>query len=239
MCARYSLANADPILAELLEGVDWESLPPRLNVAPGTDVPTVDASEGGIRLRMRRWGLVPRWAADRPPASTLINARSETIGEKPSFRASYRDRRCALPADGWFEWREAGRIKQPYFAYRRDGGGLWFAGLWDRAPTPDGPRETCAIATTAPCPEIAPLHDRMPALLTRDEAAAWVDPSTPPDVLLGLLRPWPHGGLGYHAVDRRMGNPRHQDAGILAAVPDPFADGATLEIGGQRSLDFS
>lgn len=236
------MRNVNPVLAELLEGVDWDLVPPRINVAPGTDVLTVDQSEGGRRLVARRWGLVPRWSrAERERdrrGTLLINARSETIHEKPSFRASFRDRRCVLPADAYFEWKEVGSVKQPYLVEVQGDTGLRLAGLWERHETDEGVTETCAIATTSPAPALRNLHDRMPVLLTPDAAELWLDPETPPDVLRGLLIPWPGEGLRYYAVDRRMGNSKHQDPGLLDPVPDPFADAvpqSTLDFGDERA----
>jgi len=218
------MRNVNPILAELLEGIDWDAVPPRVNVAPGTDVLTIDQVMEGRQLVMRRWGLVPRWMTPQLSRrnAPMINARSETIAERPTFRASFRDRRCVLPADGYLEWREVGSVKQPYLVQLNEGEGLRLAGLWDRNDGPAGSQETCVIATTSPAPALLELHDRMPVLLTREGADLWLDPTTSPPVLQALLCPWSGEGLSYHAADRRVGNPRFQDPAMLSPVDDPF-----------------
>jgi putative SOS response-associated peptidase YedK len=208
MCGRYvSTRSADDLLAEFDAMFDLSAgaaeLPPDQNIAPTKDVyavvesavpprpaPAADATRR--ELRIMRWGLVPSWAPDLSIASRLINARVETVAEKPAFRQALAARRCLLPADGYFEWR-AGitwtkqsrrrTIKQPYLIRPKDGGVLALAGLWerwhDRARPRDDPGawlETCTIITTVAADALRHLHDRMPVCLPRSRWAAWLVP---------------------------------------------------------------
>jgi len=131
-----------------------------------------------------RWGLVPRWAREVGSGQPLINARSETVAEKPSFRDSYRERRCLVVADGFYEWHAAGRRKQPYWIGLSDGRPFGFAGLWDRWKAPDGKMvESCTILTTEATEALRELHDRMPVIVEPEHFDLWMDPDTIPDTL--------------------------------------------------------
>jgi putative SOS response-associated peptidase YedK len=191
MCGRYSLAGPNPAQVRsaypVPEGVE---LRPRFNIAPTDEVLAVTTDrEGALRGDQLRWGLVPSWSRDASGAARMINARAETVRERPAYRAAFERMRCLIPADGFYEWeRRATGPKQPFHITARDRPLFAFAGLWSvwHAPSGDVLR-TCTILTTAANPAIAPLHDRMPVILPREAEAAWLDPGTGAGELLSLL----------------------------------------------------
>lgn len=193
-------------------------MPARYNIAPTQDVPAVTESRDGHRkLRMLRWGLVPHWARDLSIGNTMINAKSETLEEKPAFKTAFARRRCLIPSDGFYEWKEIvpeelpvqeslfggaptpakGKkpksYKQPYHITPRDRDLFAFAGLWERWSDADGRIvDTCTVVTTEPNELIRPLHDRMPAIIAPEDFAIWLEPNHfEPDTLRSLLAPFP------------------------------------------------
>jgi putative SOS response-associated peptidase YedK len=225
MCGRYTLTTPVARLAERFRLDATPSLPFRYNVAPSQPVPAVRAGpEGGRSLALLRWGLVPSWAADPSIGNRLVNARSETVAEKPAFRAAFRQRRCLLPADGFFEWRKEGRQKQPYWFRLRDAGPFAFAGLWEQWTAPDGARvESAAVLTTAANELVRPLHDRMPVILRPEDHDRWLAPG-PGDA--ALLVPYPAGEMTATPVSRWVNDARHEGPECVAAERSLF--GAAL-----------
>jgi putative SOS response-associated peptidase YedK len=200
------------------------NVPVRYNVAPTQDVPAVrPAKAGGRELAMLRWGLIPAWAKDEDIGARLINARGETAAELPSFRAAFRRRRCLVAADGFYEWRKAGKgPKQPFLVELADGRPFAFAGLWERwDKAPDGrPLETCTIITTRANELLAPIHDRMPVILPPADYDAWLDvEGTGVEAAKALLRPYPAAAMAAHPVSPRVNNARNDDAACLARLP--------------------
>lgn len=218
MCGRYTLAaNAD----ELVEAFDVPppafDLPSRYNIAPGQDVPVVAEDRHGRRMGLLTWGLVPGWTDE--PGRGIINARSESVADKPSFREAFERRRCLVPADGFYEWKKGGGAKIPYWIHPRDGGVISFAGIWERWSRPGAePRHTFAILTTDASEDVAPIHDRMPVVVGPADRERWLDRSADPRELLDLLRPPPAGTLVSHAVSKRVNRPAEDDAGLIEAV---------------------
>src|SRR3954467_12449328 len=208
MCGRYTLTNPDPVRLRqrFLVADSAAEFEPRFNVAPTDAVPAVRQDEAGEReLGRLRWGLVPgRWAEKRsgPP---LINARAETLPKQPAFAESFRERRCLILADGFYEWRKDEGGKTPMWFSRPDGDLFAFAGVWAALPQRDkksGPLHSCAIVTCAPNGLIRPIHDRMPVVLLPDAEALWLDPEPDEDELLALLAPAPEDAL----VPREVGD---------------------------------
>jgi putative SOS response-associated peptidase YedK len=160
-----------------LDSVD--DFKPRYNIAPTQSVPVVRSTAvGGRELVELRWGLIPSWATDPAIGSRMINARSETAAAKPAFRAAMRDRRCLIPADGFYEWQKQGRHKQPIFIHRGDDAPFAFAGLWEHwSDAQQQALETFTILTTAAKEQLRPLQERMPIILDPDDYAAWLDPA--------------------------------------------------------------
>lgn len=228
MCGRYTLSRPDQLIEELAaetggletHGIELE---PRYNVAPTQDVATVRQDEDGRRhLGLLRWGLVPFWAKDVAIGNRMINARSETVAEKPSFRAAFRRRRCLVPTDGFYEWKKVDGGKQPVHIRRRDRRPLYFAGLWERWEKGDEPLETCTILTTSASETVAEAHDRMPVILDLEGRALWLDAEAPPEVLDTVLHPWQPAGdddaLEIVMVSRLVNNPRNDVARCLEPV---------------------
>lgn len=177
MCGRYTLANPDGLDPEEL-GLPGrpEDLVPRYNVAPTQAAPVIP-NVVPRRVAWFRWGLLPSWARDPSLAARLINARAETLVEKPAFRDAFRRRRCLVLADGFYEWRREGRARAPFRFRRRDGRVFAFAGLWESWRSPEGADlRTFTIITTSANPTVAPIHDRMPVILPREAYDPWLDP---------------------------------------------------------------
>jgi putative SOS response-associated peptidase YedK len=253
MCGRYASSRSPEDLAEEFE-IDRATLPATVpdpppadfNVAPTKEVyavltrPPRDGADQGPpqgpqrQLRALRWGLVPFWAKDPALGSRLVNARMESVTEKPAFRQAFAKRRCLLPADGYYEWyatseRTArGRpLKQPFFIHPADGSVMAMAGLYEiwRDPTraeddPQRFRWTCTVLTTTAEDAVGHIHDRMPLLVERDRYAAWLDPATAdPDALRALLVPAAPGRLEAYPVSTRVNNVRNNGPDLLEPLP--------------------
>ena len=192
MCGRYSLIIAD--LGELARRFefygDWLAFESMYNVAPTHDVLTVVGGDGR-RAGYMRWGLIPRWAKDMKTGSRMINARAETVAEKPAFRDALRRRRCLILADGFYEWQRNGEERRPMRVVMRSGEPFAFAGIWSVWKDTDGNRiPTCAIITTTANDALRPIHDRMPVVLPREEEGFWLDPAVEdPEAITSVLRP--------------------------------------------------
>ncbi len=238
MCGRFTLRTPASTVAEQFQLLDVESFGPRFNVAPTQTVAVVRATpEGGeprtrgpvsprpaVRVSERRdhvirqmawlkWGLVPSWAKDPAIGNSLINARAESVGDKPAFRTAFRRRRCLVVADGFYEWQRAGAKKQPYFIRLRDDRPFGFAGLWESWEGPDhSALETCTIITTGPNDLMEEIHNRMPVILAPEDYDRWLDPAIQkPEQLAPLLRPYPADAMLALAVSTHVNSPRNDD----------------------------
>ncbi len=214
MCGRYSLEARPDEIAEAFEIPGVVACAARYNIAPTQTVPVVRVDPAAMcrRLEMIRWGLPSHRTNPRP----LINARSETVDRKPSFRRAFASRRCLVPATGFFEWQKLGRARQPFHFRPRDGGLLAFAGIWGRrASTQDGQGgmgDAFVILTTCANPTVSPIHDRMPVILAPDAYSIWLDPGEEsPQRLLDLLVPAPDDTLTAVPVSNRVNSPAHDD----------------------------
>ncbi|HYH18349.1 MAG TPA: SOS response-associated peptidase [Azospirillum sp.] len=222
-----TLATPVAELRRVFEFSETPNLRPRWNIAPTQDVAAVRAGEDGARhLALLRWGLVPHWADDPAIGNRMINARGETLADKPAFRSAFRHRRCLVPADGFYEWKAAGRRKQPYLIRRRDGRPLAFAGLWERWPGPKGdplpqPLETVTIVTTAAGGVVADLHERMPVMLNPADWPLWLDPQAPLPAVETLLRPAPDPALEAVPVSTRVNDVRNDDDTCIVPFDAP------------------
>jgi len=176
MCGRFTLHLSPELLGAVFGVKTPLHLTPRYNIAPSQRVPVVrETGEGGRSLDELVWGLVPSWAKDPAIGMRMINARSETVHEKPSFRHALRQRRCIIPASGFFEWSKAGDSKQPWYITLQDGAPMGFAGLWESWQTPQGDSlETFCILTTAANSLMATIHERMPVILPLEEYGVWL-----------------------------------------------------------------
>jgi putative SOS response-associated peptidase YedK len=176
MCGRYMVLSSPEAIRRLFGYPEQPNFPPRYNVAPTQPVPIVRMVDGRREFALVRWGLIPPWVKDPRRFSLLINARVESVHDKPAFRYAMRRRRCLFPADGFYEWQSAGGRRRPFCVRPREAGPIAFAGLWETWMGPNGEEmETAAIVTTAASPEIAHLHDRMPVILPADAFDMWLD----------------------------------------------------------------
>jgi putative SOS response-associated peptidase YedK len=192
----------------------------RYNIAPTQPVAVVRATSAGRELAWLRWGLIPSWATDPAIGNKLINARAETVSEKPSFRSAFKQRRCLIPASGFYEWQKvsAGR-KQPHFIRPRDGGLFSFAGLWERWNDPQGEMiETFTILTTGANDVMRPLHERMPVIIDPAADALWLDPGTEAVTLHSLLMPYPGERMEAFPINPWVSDPKHEGPRCLEPV---------------------
>jgi putative SOS response-associated peptidase YedK len=237
VCGRYTLATPDPaaVRARFPIGESVE-IRRRYNVAPADDVLGVTTDrEGRPRGELLRWGLVPSWADNQNSRLKMINARVETVAERPAFRSAFERFRCLIVADGFYEWStppEGGR-KRAFHITRADHELFAFAGLWSIWRPPDADEEapklrSCTILTTVANSVVAPLHDRMPVILERDAEGAWLDPGTPRELLLEMLAPLPAERTSVVPVGPAVNDARYDGPECLAPVDDPANSQASL-----------
>ena len=224
MCGRYTLVVNTETLAEKF-GVDGPlpDLPPSYNVAPGREVATIVSGgddNGGRRLEMMRWGLIPSWADDPGIGYRMINARSETAPSKPSFRQAFKKRRCLIPADGFYEWKKESGGKQPYYFHLIDGEPFAFAGLWETWNDPDGGSIlSCAILTTEANTVVGEVHPRMPVMLAMEDHEMWLAPGfEEKEPLADLLRPYPPEAMEAYPVSRYVNRPGNDGRSCIERV---------------------
>ncbi|MGI4787694.1 MAG: SOS response-associated peptidase [Janthinobacterium lividum] len=220
MCGRFTLYHSTEEIAERFEADEVLETEARYNIAPTQDIAVV-TQNGTRHLSNYYWGLIPSWAKDPAIGSRMINARAETLAEKPSFRTALTRRRCLIPADGFYEWQAAPSgtkaAKTPMYLHRKDSGLFAFAGLWDEWHTPDGsPLRSCTIITTTPNAVAAQVHDRMPVILRLEDENLWLDTSvTDTHNLLSLLVPYPAEEMEAYAVSRQVNVPMVDEPGLL------------------------
>jgi len=217
MCGRFTMTATPGALAEHFDVRAPTTFAPRYNIAPTQPVLTVTADEGERAVDPRHWGLVPHWASDTGSAARMINARVESVAEKPAFREAFRRRRCLIPADGFYEWRAQSRARQPYHISLPEHALFAFAGLYEHWRGDDRELDSCTILTTGARGAIRGLHDRMPVMLPPDRYAAWLDADAEPARLRGLLETQLHERLAMRAVGQRVNSIRNDDAECLAA----------------------
>ena len=216
MCGRFSLNQTGDDLAAAFHLKAVPPVAPRYNIAPtqpvAAAVATADHPEPYFELL--RWGLIPSWAKDPAIGNRLINARAETVSEKPSFRAAFKRRRCLIMADGFYEWqqRASRKTKQPHYIFLKGHQPFAFAGLWEHwsDPVSGGELQTCTILTTAPNELMEPIHNRMPVILPTADYAAWLDPSyDQPQTLQAMLRPYAAAAMERYPVSTLVNKPQH------------------------------
>ncbi|HMB75542.1 MAG TPA: SOS response-associated peptidase [Kiloniellaceae bacterium] len=218
MCGRYSLTTPLEGVRQVFDFAEQMNLPPRYNIAPGQEVPAIRRGEDGrLHLVPLHWGLIPGWAKDRGIANRLINARGETLWEKPAFRGAVARHRCLIPADGFYEWRSEAGGKQPYLIAMKDETLFAFAGLWERWHDHASGEavESCCIVTTEASPDLAEIHHRMPVILAPAGYDDWLDPQASRPLLEPLLRPYRDGAMTYRPVSRRLNKVANDDPDLL------------------------
>jgi len=224
MCGRFSLTRPVDAIRKLFGFSQIPNLPARYNIAPTQAVLAVRApnpdveSEVARQALLARWGLVPSWANDTSMASKMINARAETVAEKPAFRTAFRRSRCLIPADGFFEWKTENGEKQPYRIEMADEGLMAFAGLTEQWTSPDGEKiNSCTIVTTEACAALTGIHHRMPVILDSDLFEAWLTGDT--STATSIMKPYA-GDRVFRTfpVSKRVNNVRNDDATVLQPV---------------------
>ncbi|MCH8859396.1 MAG: SOS response-associated peptidase [Proteobacteria bacterium] len=227
MCGRFTLTSLPDPLIEMLGLESWPEFEPRHNIAPTQDAPVVlaapdGAPDGGpLQLRMMRWGLIPSWTQEQKSGALLINARCENAAEKPSYRSAFKNRRCLMLADGFYDWKRIGKRKQPYYFTLRDRQPFAFAALWERWTNPDGQAiETCALLTTEPNELMRPVHDRMPVILAPQDYRRWLGPPRPGAELLSrLFEPYASSEMACHPVGAMVNNSAMETPDCIEPLP--------------------
>ncbi|HEV2265183.1 MAG TPA: SOS response-associated peptidase [Stellaceae bacterium] len=225
MCGRYKLATPAEILRDVFGFVERPNLPARYNVAPTQDAPVVRQRRqpaGERTVQNLRWGLIPSWAKDAKIGASLMNARAESLASRPAFAKALRQRRCAVLADGFYDWSGEGAARQPYLVTRRDNAPFAFAGLWDRWIDPRDaaatPTDSFTIVTTAANELLRPLHPRMPVILAGADLNAWLDPASEPARVTSALAGVPVADLRYVPVAKRVNSARIDEANLTEPV---------------------
>ena len=220
MCGRFAKRSPAKKVAKQFKVEEVPPLAERYNVAPAQTVLAVREASDGREATLLKWGLVPRWAKDSGIGNKLINARSETVTEKPSFREAFTRRRCLIPADGFFEWARRGERKRPFYFHMRDGEQFAIAGLWERWEGDGKPLETCTLLTTEANELLAPYHDRMPVILRPEDYETWLDPGLRvTERLRALLRPYSHVEMSAYAVGALVNSPSNDTPRCVEPVP--------------------
>jgi len=220
MCGRFTLTSAPAILLHAFGYAEQPNFPPRYNIAPTQPVAVVTSELGARHFQLMRWGLIPAWVKDPKTFSLVINARSETVLEKPAFRNAIRRRRCLVPADGYYEWQSANGRKQPFFIHPRDGVPMGLAALAETWVGPNGEeQDTVAIMTTAAREEMAHLHTRVPVVIAPRDYACWLEggEAATPEAI-ALLQPPLLGSLAWYPVSTEVNRVANDHAGLLLPV---------------------
>jgi putative SOS response-associated peptidase YedK len=216
MCGRFTLHSRERIRLKGLANLELPLAAPRYNIAPAQDVLTIGNFGAGLEARMLRWGLIPSWSMD---GKGFINARSETLEQKPSFSEAFRLRRCLIPADGFFEWKRQGKEKRPFYIHSAEEKPMMFAGIWDVWRDNRDMVMSCAIITTAPNELVRELHDRMPAILLPEFYEDWLSAGGESRKLERMLTPYPAEAMKMHPVGHDVNSPDNDTIDLLAPVP--------------------
>ncbi len=229
MCGRFTQTSTLAELQKLFSFEEQPNLAPRANIAPTQDIGIVRLESDGKRhWRSARWGLIPSWAKEAAIGARMINARAETLAEKPAFREAFARRRCLIPADGFYEWKREGGGKQPYRITLDDGRPFAFAGLWEtwRDPADDTRLESCSIVTTEAAPAIRAVHHRMPVILEPPLAESWLRPEGTPADLQALLAP-SRAAFRVYRVSPAVNRVANDSLALLEPLPEdaPLEDG--------------
>jgi putative SOS response-associated peptidase YedK len=254
MCGRFVITSPPEALRQIFGYLEQPNFPPRHNVAPTQPVPVVIVDNGVRHFRLMRWGLLPAWVKDPRKFALLINARAETVLEKPAFKNAIRRRRCLIPADGYYEWQASGTRKRPHFIHRRDGQPIGLAGLAETWTGPNGEElDTVAIVTASAGADLAALHDRVPMTIAPDDFEGWLDCSLEDaEAAMALMTAPQEDEFTWHETSTRVNRVANDDAQLTlpitpeqreAEAPKPAKKSAprkpvaaAREDGGQGSL---
>lgn len=219
MCGRFAITLPDDAMAALFDAVPGNDLPgvPNYNVCPTNQIHTVTSDDGHRRLRPMRWGFLPHWYKSPTDGPLLINARAETIAEKPAFRAACRERRCLIPASGFYEWtKDAEGNRLPWYIHPTEGDTLAFAGVWQVWDKADEPLTTCAIVTTGANSAMSNIHHRMPVVLAKDNWAKWLGEEGKGAAT--LMQAAPEDALAFYRVDPKVNSNRASGEDLITPI---------------------
>jgi putative SOS response-associated peptidase YedK len=221
MCGRFVITSPPDALRQIFGYSEQPNFPPRYNISPTQPIPVV-MDDNGRHFRLMRWGLWPAWVKDPRKFTLLINARAETVSEKPAFKNAIRRRRCLIPADGYYEWKSSGVGKRPYFIYRRDGGPVGFAGVAETWVGPNGEEvDTVAIVTAPASRDLAVLHHRLPVTIRAADFELWLDcRSDDADAVMPLMRGPDEGEFVWHEISTRVNQAANDDAQLILPITD-------------------
>lgn len=224
MCGRYTLTSAPEAIRALFRYDEQPNFPPRYNIAPTQPIGIVRVVNGKRQFALVRWGLLPSWVKDPNAFSLLINARGESVNDKPAFRAAMKYRRCLIPADGFYEWQRGGDHKGPFYVRAKDGGPLAYAGLWETWTGPNGEElESAAIVTTDANKTLAPIHERMPVVVPPEAFDLWLNcDKADAQTASVLIRPAPDDLLEAYEISTAVNRVANDDAKLI----EPVAPGA-------------
>ena len=220
MCGRFVITSPPAALRQVFGYVDQPNFPPRHNIAPTQPIPVVIVENGIRHFRLMRWGLLPAWVKDPRKFTLLINARSETVLERPAFKNAIKRRRCLIPADGYYEWQASATRKRPHFVHRRDGAPMGLAGLAETWIGPNGEElDTVAIVTAPARADLASLHDRVPVTIGAGDFDRWLDCSDDSaESVMALLRGPGEGEFVWHEVSIRVNRVANDDAQLILPI---------------------
>jgi putative SOS response-associated peptidase YedK len=220
MCGRFVITSPPAALRQIFGYLEQPNFPPRYNIAPTQPIPVVMAENGVRHFRLMRWGLLPAWVKDPRKFTLLINARSETVLDRPAFKNAIKRRRCLIPADGYYEWHTSGQRKRPYFIHRRDGGPIGLAGLAETWIGPNGEElDTVAIVTAPASPDLAVLHHRVPVTIAAADFDRWLDcRAYPAEEAMALLTAPAAGEFAFHEISTRVNRVANDDAQLMLPI---------------------
>jgi putative SOS response-associated peptidase YedK len=222
MCGRFVITSPPAAIRQAFGYAEQPNFPPRYNIAPTQPIPVVIVENGARHFKLMRWGLVPGWVKDPREFSLLINARSETVLDKPAFKNAIRRRRCLIPADGYYEWHAADNRKRPYFIYRRNRQPFGLAGLAETWVGPNGEEvDTVAIVTAPASPDLAVLHERVPVTIAPDDFERWLDGlNNDAESVMALLVGPEVGEFAWHEISTRVNAAANDDAQLILPITE-------------------
>jgi putative SOS response-associated peptidase YedK len=220
MCGRFVITSPPEALRQIFGYSEQPNFPPRFNISPTQPIPVVIIENGVRHFRLMRWGLLPAWVKDPRKFTLLINARAETVREKPAFKNAVKRRRCLIPADGYYEWQASEQRKRPYFIHRRDGHPIGLAGLAETWIGPNGEElDTVAIVTAPASADLAVLHHRVPVTIAARDFERWLDCTAHDvDAVTALMRGPDQGEFVWHEVSTRVNRVANDDAQLILPI---------------------
>jgi putative SOS response-associated peptidase YedK len=225
VCGRFVLNSTSAEIADHFDLKETLELSPRFNIAPTERIPIIRAPAGTRECSMARWGLIPAWSKEPKTEYSTFNARAETVSAKPAFRAAFRQRRCLIPVDGYYEWQSSEKTKKPYYICFADNQPFAFAGLWERWEKDNRAVESCTIIVTEANDLMKPIHDRMPVILAAEDYDQWLDPKIVDAARIqSFLKPCPSQWLQAYPVSQAVNNSRNEGEDLIKPLPASLFD---------------